>query len=484
MSAPVIQRLESEPGRAAPSLAGVLTAAGKDASHLFESVTAGGPLSRWSILFSAADERLTAPPTLSADAPRFLDAFQQAISRRQPHNDCVDADDWLAAHCLPPSFPFLGGWSFFLAYEMAAEIEPTLDLPPFVSGADSGFPRAIAEYHPAALVRDHDSGEDIVVHDGSARGAELAEGLISGRMQAVKTSCRDQCFGEVELAGLAPPAGAPHRDRVARVRDYLFAGDVFQANLSHAWRFRLAPGVSSGAVYESLCRRNPAPFAAWYRQPEGEIVSSSPERLVRVAKGCAETRPIAGTRRRDPDPERDQELIEQLRAHPKERAEHVMLIDLERNDLGRVCEPGSVRVDELMVVESYAHVHHLVSNVVGRLPATTSPLAALAACFPGGTITGCPKVRCMEILAELEQTGRGPYTGSLGYLSNHGRLDSNILIRSVFLSPDGRGEFRTGGGIVADSDPARELDETYQKARGVLDALGGEAALAAGVPVE
>ncbi|MFI9653603.1 chorismate-binding protein [Guyparkeria sp. GHLCS8-2] len=483
MSEPVIQRLESEPGRALPSLAEVLIAAGNDASHLFESVTAGGPLSRWSILFSAADERLTAPARPSADAPRFLDAFQQAISRRQPLNDGFDADDWLAAQGLSPAFPFVGGWSFFLAYEMAAEIEPTLDLPPFALGAESGFPRAIAEYHPAALVRDHDTGDDIAVHDGSPRGAALAEALSDARAQAREADGSHARRDEVELAELQPPAGAPHRERVARVRDYLFAGDVFQANLSHAWYFRLAPGVSSGAVYESLCRRNPAPFAAWYRQPEGEIISSSPERLLRVAEGRAETRPIAGTRRRDPDPDRDQELIEQLCAHPKERAEHVMLIDLERNDLGRVCEPGSVRVDELMVVESYAQVHHLVSNIVGRLPATTSPLAALAACFPGGTITGCPKVRCMDILAELEQTGRGPYTGSLGYLSNHGRLDSNILIRSVYLAPDGRGEFRTGGGIVADSDPARELDETYQKARGVLDALGGEAALTAGVPV-
>ncbi len=483
MSEPVIQRLESEPGRALPSLAEVLIAAGNDASHLFESVTAGGPLSRWSILFSAADERLTAPARPSADAPRFLDAFQQAISRRQPLNDGFDAADWLAAQGLSAAFPFVGGWSFFLAYEMAAEIEPTLDLPPFALGAESGFPRAIAEYHPAALVRDHDTGEDIVVHDGSPRGAALAEALSDARAQAREADGSHARRDEVELAELQSPAGAPHRERVDRVRDYLFAGDVFQANLSHAWRFRLATGVLSKAVYESLCRRNPAPFAAWYRQSEGEIISSSPERLLRVAEGRAETRPIAGTRRRDPDPQRDQELIEQLRAHPKERAEHVMLIDLERNDLGRVCEPGSVRVDELMVVESYAQVHHLVSNIVGRLPATTSPLAALAACFPGGTITGCPKVRCMEILAELEQTGRGPYTGSLGYLSNHGRLDSNILIRSVYLAPDGRGEFRTGGGIVADSDPARELDETYQKARGVLDALGGEAALTAGVPV-
>ncbi|KTG16298.1 hypothetical protein AUR63_04330 [Guyparkeria sp. XI15] len=455
-------------------MADLLLAAGPAGSHLFESVTAGGPLSRWSILFAAPTERLT---KAIDDQAAFLPRWQAAISRRPD-----ERGEWtrlLAEHDLPADFPFVGGWSFFLAYEMAGEIEPTLDLPAFALGQASGFPQAVAEYHPAALVRDHERGEDVVVHDGSDEGRRLARRLLLARESATTGEPRS-----VELETLDAPMGAPHRERVQRVRDYLFAGDIFQANLSHAWDFRLADDVPSSAVYQSLCRRNPAPFAAWYRQPEGEILSSSPERLLRVADGRAETRPIAGTRRRDVDPERDRDLVEQLRGHPKERAEHVMLIDLERNDLGRVCEPGSVAVDELMVVESYAHVHHLVSNIGGQLPATTSPLEALAACFPGGTITGCPKVRCMEILAELEQTGRGPYTGSLGYLSNHGPLDSNILIRSVYLSPDGRGQFRTGGGIVADSDPARELDETYQKARGVLDALGGEAALAVGVPRE
>nr|WP_284047461.1 chorismate-binding protein [Guyparkeria hydrothermalis] len=449
-------------------------AAGSAGSHLFESVTAGGPLSRWSILFAAPTERLV--KSADDDTP-FLPRWQEAVSRRPD-----DRNDWmrrLAEHDLPTDFPFVGGWSFFLAYEMAGEIEPTLDLPAFALGQESGFPQAVAEYHPAALIRDHERGEDVVVHDRSEAGVRLARHLLTARESAAASPPR-----AVELAELRAPEGMPHRERVQRVRDYLFAGDIFQANLSHAWDFRLADDVPSSAVYQSLCRRNPAPFAAWYRQPEGEILSSSPERLLRVAGGRAETRPIAGTRRRDADPTRDRELVEQLQGHPKERAEHVMLIDLERNDLGRVCEPGSVSVDELMVVESYAHVHHLVSNIGGRLPASTSPLAALAACFPGGTITGCPKVRCMEILAELEETGRGPYTGSLGYLSNHGPMDSNILIRSVFLAPDGRGQFRTGGGIVADSDPARELDETYQKARGVLDALGGESALAAGVPIE
>lgn len=469
---PVITRLAD----VEPVLADVVVEAGTDASHLFESVASGGPLSRWSLLFSASSERLLSP---AGDLP-FLDVFQRAVTRRHA-DDGRDWKRWLAEQGLDASFPFIGGWSFFLAYEVAGQIEPTLDLPAFALGEENGFPQAVAEYHPAALVRDHLAGEDVLVHDGSATGARLASALRTAR-DAVARGGQPADPPPSALAGLTPPNGGAYRAGVDRVRDYLFAGDVFQANLSHAWHFELAAGVDGEAVYRSLCQRNPAPFAAWYRQPEGEILSSSPERLVRVAEGWAETRPIAGTRRRDPDPARDRALVDQLQAHPKERAEHVMLIDLERNDLGRVCLPGSVEVNELMVVESYTHVHHLVSNIIGRLPDDRSPLEALAACFPGGTITGCPKVRCLEILAELEQTGRGPYTGSLGYLSNHGRLDSNILIRSVFVAPDGRGEFRTGAGIVADSRPERELQETYQKARGVLDALGGESALEQGRP--
>ncbi len=468
-----------------PELADVVRRAGASASHLFESVTAGGPLSRWSLLFSAPTRRIVrqSDGAVVVDGrrrggSRFLDAFDEALARDITASASTDWQAVLAAQGLPATFPFLGGWTFFLSYEMAAEIEPRLELPGFILGEKSGFPQAVAEYHPAALLRDHDAGDDLLVHDGSPEGERLA-GELRRAWQSAEISPRAV---HPTLSELSPPDGAAYRAGVRRVRDYLFAGDVFQANLSHAWRFSLAAGVASGDVYRSLCRRNPAPFAAWYRLEEGEILSSSPERLLRVAGGHAETRPIAGTRRRDPDPARDRELVEQLKGHPKERAEHVMLIDLERNDLGRVCQTGTVSVDELMVVESYAHVHHLVSNVGGRLPAGCSPVAALAACFPGGTITGCPKVRCMEILAELERHGRGPYTGSVGYVSNHGPMDSNILIRTVFLAPDGRGEFRTGAGIVADSRSRRELEETYEKARGVLDALGGEEALERGRP--
>jgi len=191
---------------------------------------------------------------------------------------------------------------------------------------------------------------------------------------------------------------------------------------------------------------------------------------VEVRDGWVATRPIAGTRPRGAAPVADRDLARELHSHPKERAEHVMLIDLERNDLGRICEAGSVTVDEFMTIESYAHVHHIVSNVRGRLAAGVTPGKVLSAVFPGGTITGCPKVRCMEIIAELEACARGAYTGSLGYLNRDGSMDMNILIRSL----DVRGRslsLRAGAGIVADSIPERELAETRAKARGVLQAL-------------
>ena len=197
---------------------------------------------------------------------------------------------------------------------------------------------------------------------------------------------------------------------------------------------------------------------------------AAPERLVAVHGDVVETRPIAGTRPRLPGDDEASRMRE-LVGHPKERAEHVMLIDLERNDLGRVCVPGTVEVDELMTVESYAHVHHIVSNVRGRLRAGVTPGQAIAAVFPGGTITGCPKVRCMEIIAALEDAPRGAYTGALGYLDRNGDLDLNILIRTLTLAGD-TVSLRAGAGIVADSVAERELEETRAKARGLLRALG------------
>jgi anthranilate synthase component 1 len=199
-------------------------------------------------------------------------------------------------------------------------------------------------------------------------------------------------------------------------------------------------------------------------------MSSSPERLLSIQGNRVSTRPIAGTRPRGANPEQDAHIVRSLLGNEKERAEHVMLIDLERNDLGRVCVGGSVKVDEYMCVETYAHVHHIVSNVSGVLREAVSPIQVIRALFPGGTITGCPKVRCMEIIAELEACGRGAYTGSVGYLNRDGGCDLNILIRTI-TAQGGAIRFRAGAGIVADSNADAELAETRAKAKGLLRAL-------------
>jgi anthranilate synthase component 1 len=262
---------------------------------------------------------------------------------------------------------------------------------------------------------------------------------------------------------------------VQQIREYIAAGDVFQVNLSRAWQGKLQSAHSVVDLYQRLRQANPAPFACLAQFPEFSIISSSPERLVRVKQNIIETRPIAGTRPRGQDVANDQALLQELISHPKERAEHIMLIDLERNDLGRVCDYGSVKVDELMVIESYQHVHHIVSNVRGHLKAGMTPGQVIRAVFPGGTITGCPKVRCMEIIAEFEQVRREAYTGSVGYINHNGDMDFNILIRTMSLQGQYL-NFRTGAGIVIDSIAEHELRETRHKARGLLRALGYDAA--------
>ena len=294
------------------------------------------------------------------------------------------------------------------------------------------------------------------------------------RMQRDVSSCRhrlDSSF-RIDTGRLREEPEERYYTAYQRCLDYIYAGDVFQVNLSRLWHVATEHVLPDAAValFCRLWRHNPSPFAALSIWEDKVLLSSSPERLVRVLDGQMETRPIAGTRPRSSDVRRDEDYARVLLADPKERAEHIMLVDLERNDLSRVCVAGSVVVDELMILESYAHVHHIVSNVCGRVAASVSPGSVLAAVFPGGTITGCPKLRCIEILAELEAVGRGFYTGSLGYVNHDGSLDMNILIRTLFYD---RGvlSFRAGGGIVADSNAENELAETRAKARGLLHAL-------------
>jgi len=260
-------------------------------------------------------------------------------------------------------------------------------------------------------------------------------------------------------------------NKVGKIHSYIREGDVFQVNLSRQWDVELDGAIDTPDLQARLAASNPSPFSGVARLGVHSIVSSSPERLVSVRGSRVETRPIAGTRPRAKDRRQDAAYSKELLSHPKERAEHIMLIDLERNDLGRICEPGSVEVNEFMVLESYAHVHHIVSNVRGQLKDRTTPGDVIRAVFPGGTITGCPKVRCMEIIAELEQTARDAYTGSMGYINCNGDMDLNILIRTM-MACGNRLSFRAGAGIVADSIPDAELEETRVKALGLLNALG------------
>lgn len=417
---------------------------------LLESTTPGGA-ARYSILFAFPGETLalTAQGALTGPAPFVAGTdFLDALDAWWRHEEAEAADE----------APFRGGWFVYLGYELAAQIE-TLPLPP----ADSALPIAFATRIPAAIVYDHQRSNCRPVAEPGRDDllAALAEDIAHPPPVPAPTACR---------ATLAEDPAERYLDGVARVREYILAGDVFQVNLARAWRGELPPRTGAADVYARLRNANPAPFSGLAEWDGNAIASSSPERLVRVRGTRIETRPIAGTRPRHADAARDAALIRELMGNAKERAEHVMLIDLERNDIGRVSTPGSVRVDEMMTTESYAHVHHIVSNVSGTLKSGTTPGAVLRAVFPGGTITGCPKVRCMEIIAELEAARRGPYTGAMGYLNRNGDMDLNILIRTLVL--EGRRlSLHAGAGIVADSVPMRELEETRAKARGLLAAL-------------
>lgn len=427
---------------------------------LLESVASGTAQGRWDLLLVANGDglRLDAQGrTHTLDGQPVEGDFLAALD-----------SDWQANRIAreEPRWPFRGGWALLLNYELAGQVEPVLALPK----GDAAIPVALALRCPAAILHDRASGECVALAE---TGATSLLDLVAADVSA----SRDQLAMPAWRGPADIVEDEPQRflDGVHRILQYLAAGDIFQVNLSRAWRARFDQPLDPAALYARLRTANPAPFAGLFAAGDWAVASSSPERLVSIRGDVVETRPIAGTRPRfegDDDAERIRELV----GHPKERAEHVMLIDLERNDLGRVCEPGSVQVDELMTVESYAHVHHIVSNVRGHLRRDTTPGDVIRATFPGGTITGCPKVRCMQIIAELEGQARGAYTGAFGWLNRDGDLDLNILIRSAEISPSVEGGtnvvFRTGAGIVADSIPERELDETRAKARGLLKALG------------
>ena len=374
-----------------------------------------------------------------------------------------------------PGFPlpFAGGMVGYFGYDLAPWTEPVT----LHAVDDLQVPDMFIGFYPAAVVYDHADRAAWLVHLPGKGGEEASKWLreVAGRRSKGPQTTPKRAVAEgTELS--CNFTYDRYTAAIRRAKEYIAAGDIYQVNLSQ--RFQ-APLQSDGfSLYNRLRTTNPAPFAAYLRhEDEVEVLSSSPERFLRMeSDGLVETRPIKGTIARGATPEEDRRLADVLRASVKDRAELLMIVDLERNDLGKVCEFGTVRVPELggpadlFALESYETVHHLVATVQGRLRAGQGPVDLLRATFPGGSITGAPKIRSMQIIDELEPTRRAVYTGSIGYISAHGRMDLNIAIRTLIV----RGSevfYQVGGGIVADSDPHAEYVETLHKGRGMAAAL-------------
>jgi para-aminobenzoate synthetase component 1 len=390
--------------------------------------------------------------------------------------------------------PFQGGVAGYIGYDYGAVLER---IPP-TRYDDLALPDVMLGFYDWVIAWDHQAGAAWIVslglpECGVARGRRAKERLEMVAARAAKPagkiprSARDDIPPPPRHPAAAPAypvtstdaavaiglrSTFTHRgylDAVAKVREYIVAGDIFQANLSQ--RFQAPLREPPFELYRRLRRRNPAPFAAYLGFDEVTVLSASPERFLRLDDHRqVETRPIKGTRPRGLVPMHDAALGRALAESEKDRAENVMIVDLLRNDLSRVCRPGTVRVPELFALEQHPTVHHLVSTVVGELEPTADAVDLVRAAFPGGSITGAPKVRAMEIIAELEPTRRGVYCGSIGYLSASGAMDTSIVIRT-FVAAGGELYFQAGGGIVADSDPELEYRETLDKVGGLIETL-------------
>jgi para-aminobenzoate synthetase component 1 len=429
-----------------------------------DSAQAGAPFGRYS--FIAADPFLI-------------------LSSRDGHIACGE-DSWdgdpfaalselLARHAIEPHPglpPFQGGVAGWFAYDLGRHLERL----PAHRIDDQPVADLMLGFYDVVIAFDHEA----------RRGWAIASGLPeSGAARTARARTR-LAWALDRLAAPAPPlaeavdlpAPQPDIDRttleamVARTVEYIYAGDIYQANISQRFRVSLPEGYQPLSLYARLRRDNPAPFAAYLRFGDTAIVSASPERFLRLVDGKVETRPIKGTRPRGRTPIEDRTLAEALATSEKDRSENLMIVDLLRNDLSRVCRPHSVEVPSLFAIESFATVHHLVSTVTGELEPGRGAVDLLRATFPGGSITGAPKIRAMEIIAQLERNRRGPYCGSIGYIGFDGCMDTSITIRTIVCA-GGMATFQVGGGIVADSEPAAEYQETLDKGRALIAALTG-----------
>lgn len=368
--------------------------------------------------------------------------------------------------------PFPAGFcAGYWGYELRQFVEPKLRPHPV---ADLDFPDCWLGFYDSLVVFDHETGGAWIISNGLQPDGSRSPGRLAERLDFWRRLIETPPPSPTQGLLLDTPPAVEAMDRqayVARVRQaqrYIRQGDIYQVNLARRWRVR--PGLDSWNLYRALTRRSPAPYAAFLEADDFALASASPELFLRLDGLTVRTRPIKGTRPRGADPAEDAALAAELRASAKEHAELTMITDLLRNDLGKVCAWGSVRVPELMRLETFSHVQHLVSTVAGRLRAGVTHLQALEACFPGGSITGAPKLRAMQLIDELEPVGRGPFTGCLGYLGFNRQSQLAITIRTAFCRPEATGYY-AGAGIVADSDPEAEYAETLAKAQGFLDCL-------------
>jgi anthranilate synthase component I len=428
---------------------------GDGPSFLLESAEQGQQVGRWS----------------------FLGFRPRAVIRlaRGEHPDPYrQVDEELARYRIAPLEglpPFAGGAVGMFGYDLVRSAEPTIGEP---NPDETGMPELAVMVTDLLLAFDH------LRHEVTVLANVVAEGDVErayGEAAAAIAEVRERLTGPVPRAGAGrtePPEYTSNMGpdgyaaAVERAKEYIRAGDIYQVVPSQRWSADCP--VDAFSIYRGLRAINPSPYMYFLDFEDFEIAGASPETLVTVTGRNVRQRPIAGTRPRADSVERDLEQARELLADPKERAEHVMLVDLGRNDLGRVCEYGSVNVDELMAVETYSHVMHIVSQVSGTLREGVTPMDALRASLPVGTLSGAPKIRAMQIIDELEPAGRGPYGGGVGYLSYTGDLDTCIYIRSALVK-DGRVYIQAGGGIVADSEPGYEVRETEAKAGAVTDAI-------------
>ena len=428
---------------------------GDGPSFLLESAEQGQQVGRWS----------------------FLGFRPRAVIRlaRGEHPDPYRlVDEELSRYRIAPLEglpPFAGGAVGMFGYDLARSAEPTIGEP---NPDDTGAPELAVMVTDVLLAFDH------LRHEVTVLANVLAEGDVErayGEAAAAIAEVRERLSGSVPRGTggrREPPEYSSNMGTdgyaaaVERAKEYIRAGDIYQVVPSQRWSADCP--VDAFSIYRGLRAINPSPYMYFLDFEDFEIAGASPETLVTVTGRTVRQRPIAGTRPRADSVEQDLERARELLADPKERAEHVMLVDLGRNDLGRVCEYGSVTVDELMAVETYSHVMHIVSQVSGSLREGVTPMDALRASLPVGTLSGAPKIRAMQIIDELEPVGRGPYGGGVGYLSYTGDLDTCIYIRSAFVK-DGRVHIQAGGGIVADSEPGYEVRETEAKAGAVMDAI-------------